>query len=172
MKTKHNLLKNALRSGFAFALAFAVWLPGTAQGQDEARPMKPMNGAEHHKMDNPAKTSAKGDDMMDNCKAMMEKKQAMAEKMKTQDAQLSEQVAKMNSAPPDEKTGLMADVVTKLVQQRMARDEVKAKMEEAMMKHMMQHMKMGKESMAKCPMMKGMDEKSPDASDGEDAEKE
>ncbi len=175
MKTKHNLLKDGLSSGFAFALAFAVWLPVTTQAQDESTPMKPMNGAEHQKMTTPAEGKEKipmGGKMTESCKAMMEKKQAMIKKMKAQDAELSEQAAKMNSAPSDKKTGLMADIVTQLVEQRTARDEQKEKMEETMMKHMMQHMKMGKESMAKCPMMKDMDEKSPDASDGEDAEKE
>jgi hypothetical protein len=29
-------------------------------------------------------------------------------------------------------------------------------MEDEMMKHMMEHMQMGKESMSQCPMMKGM----------------
>jgi hypothetical protein len=90
----------------------------------------------------------------------------MMKKMKAQDAKLSEQAAKMNSAPPDKKTGLMADVVTQLVEQRMARDEQKAKMGEEMMEHMMKHMQMGKESMAQCPMMKdmkGMGDKSGDA---------
>ena len=45
-------------------------------------------------------------------------------------------------------------------------DARKAKMEEEMMKHMMQHMQRAKESLSQCPMMKGlkgMDEKSGDA---------
>jgi hypothetical protein len=53
-----------------------------------------------------------------------------------------------------------------MVEQRITMDARKAKMEEEMMKHMMQHMQMGKESMSQCPMMKGMkgmDEKSGDA---------
>jgi hypothetical protein len=42
MKTKHNLLsKISLRSGFAVALAFAVWLPGAARTAEQ------MKGAEH-----------------------------------------------------------------------------------------------------------------------------
>jgi len=44
-----------------------------------------------------------------------------------------------------------------------------------MMEHMMQHMQMGKESMAKCPMMKdmkGMDDKSEDAHKEHHEEKE
>ena len=59
--------------------------------------------------------------------------------------------------------GLMAAVITHMVEQRIAMDARKAKMEEEMMKHMMEHMQMGKESMSQCPMMKGvkgMDDKS------------
>jgi hypothetical protein len=39
-------------------------------------------------------------------------------------------------------------------------DAQMAEMDEAMMKHMMQHMQMGKESMSQCPMMKDMDKTS------------
>src|SRR5450756_2565220 len=80
--------------------------------------------------------------------------------MKVQDAQLTEQLADMNRAPEDKKMGLMAAVITHMVEQRIAMDARKAKMEEEMMKHMMQHMQMGKESMSQCPMMKDMDDKS------------
>lgn len=58
---------------------------------------------------------------------------------------------------------LMANVITEMVEQRIARDERKAKMEEQMMKHLMQQMQIGKESMSQCPMMKeteSMDHKS------------
>jgi hypothetical protein len=41
-------------------------------------------------------------------------------------------------------------------EQRIAMDARKAKMEDEMMKHMMEHMQMGKKSMSQCPMMKGM----------------
>jgi hypothetical protein len=76
--------------------------------------------------------------------------------MKAQDAQLTEQLANMNRAPEDKQTGLMAGVLTNMVEQRIAMDARKAQMEEAMMKHMMQHMQMGKKSMSQCPMMKSM----------------
>ena len=94
--------------------------------------------------------------MMDACKEMKEQKEKMKEDMKAQDAELTEQIAKMNSAPEDKKVGLMAAVITGMTEQRIAMDVRKAKMEDEMMKHMMQHMEMGKESMAQCPMMKGM----------------
>jgi hypothetical protein len=143
---KHNQSNLIIRSSLASALALAIWFPVHAQSAEPAKEKMPMEEMK-----------------MEGCKAMMEKKQEMMKKVKAQDAELSEQAAKMNSAPADEKTGLMAGIVTQLVEQRMARDEAKAKMQEKMMKHMMQHMQMGKESMEKCPMMKDMkdmDEKS------------
>ena len=94
--------------------------------------------------------------MIERCQEMMEQKQKMKEDMKAQDAELIQQLAKMNSAPEDKKMSVMAGVITLMVEQRIARDERKAKMEEEMMKHMMQDMEMGKDSMSKCPMMKGM----------------
>ena len=94
--------------------------------------------------------------MMEQCQEMKEQKAKMRADKKAHDAQLTEHVAKMNSAPQDKKTDLMAAVVTHMVEQRIAMDARKAKMEEEMMQHMMQHMQMGKESMAKCAMMKGM----------------
>ena len=104
--------------------------------------------------------------MMERCQEMKEQKQKMMEDTKAQDAELTAQVAEMNSAPEDKKMSLMAAVITHMVEQRIAMDARKAKMEEEMMKHMMEHMKMGKESMSQCPMMKGikgMDDQSGDA---------
>jgi hypothetical protein len=92
--------------------------------------------------------------MMEDCQAMKQQKQKMAEDMKAQAAALTENVARMNAASKDKKTGVMAGVVTQMVDQQLAMDARKAKMEEEMMKHMMKHMQMGKDSMAMCPMMK------------------
>lgn len=69
----------------------------------------------------------------------------------------------MNSAPENKKLGLMAAVATRIAEQRTAMNVRMEKMHSGMMEHMMQHMGMGKDSMAQCPMMKGMgdmDEKS------------
>ncbi len=93
--------------------------------------------------------------MMDHCQEMKEQKQKLAEDIKAQDAQLTEQLAGMNRAPDERKTGLMAVVVTNMAKQRMNMDARKTKMEDEMMHHMMEHMQMGKASMAECPMMKG-----------------
>ncbi len=103
--------------------------------------------------------------MMKQCQEMKGKKQSMKEDSAAQDAQLTDQLAKMNAAPVDQKTDLLAAVVTHMVEQRMTMDARKAKMEEEMMQHMMQHMQMGKESMSQCPMMKGMDDKPAGAHD-------
>ena len=97
--------------------------------------------------------------MMGRCQKMKVQKQKLKEDLKAQDAQLAEQIAKMNSAPEDKKVGLMAAVVTLMAEQRIAMNTRKAKMEEGMMQHTMQHMQMGKESISQCPMMKGMKDK-------------
>lgn len=102
-------------------------------------------------------------DMMARCQAMMTEKQKIRAEIKAQDAELKAQVAKMNSAPQDEKLDLLAAVVTQMVEQRIAMQDRKARMEEQMMPHMMQHMKMGMGSMTHCPMMQDMDKKSEDA---------
>lgn len=94
--------------------------------------------------------------MMARCMEMAKQKQQMMADMKAQDAKLTEQLTQMNSAPKNKKVALMAAVITTMVEQRITMDARKAKMEEEMMQHMMGHMQMGKDSMAQCPMMKGM----------------
>ena len=110
-----------------------------------------------------------GSKMMEHCKEMMEQKEKMTADMKAQDAQLTERIGKMNRAPEDKKMGMMSAILTEMVEQKTAMDARKAKMEDEMMKHMMQHMQMGKDSMSQCPMMKGMKnmgEKSSDDHEG------
>lgn len=102
----------------------------------------------------PAVKAAQEKAMMEDCQAMKRQKQKMAEDMKAQAAALTEHVARMNAASKEKKMGVMADVVTQMVDQQIAMDARKARMEEEMMKHMMKHMQMGKDSMAMCPMMK------------------
>jgi len=128
-----------IRSSFALALALAIWSPVQAQSTAPAEVKHPMEAT-----------------MMERCQEMKQQKQKMMADMKAQDDQLMEQVADMNRAPHDKKIGLMAAVLTHMAEQRIAMDARKAKMDEDMMKHMMQHMQMGKDSMAQCPMMKDM----------------
>ena len=87
------------------------------------------------------------------------KETKMQAEMRAQDTEFTAAVTTMNSAAPDNKLDLVASLVTRLVEQLTAMHVQNAKMEEKMMKHMMGHMEMGKESMSKCPMMKGMAEK-------------
>jgi len=135
-QTNTNLV---IRSSLALALALAIWSPV------QARSAAPAEGKNM--------TEAK---MMERCQEMKEQKRKMMEDMKAQDAELTEHVAKMNSAPEDKKMSLMAAVITHMVERRITMDAREAKMEEEMMKHMKQHMQMGKDSMSQCPMMKGM----------------
>jgi len=146
---KNNQTNLIIRSSLALALALAIWFPVQAQSAEPAEGKKMMEGK-----------------MMEGCKEMKAQKQKMKEDMKAQGDQLTAQIAKMNNAPADKKVDLLAAIVTRMEEQKIAVDARKAKMEEKMMKHMMQHMQMGKESMAQCPMMKGMkgmDDKSGDA---------
>jgi len=138
-QTNTNLV---IRLSFALTLALAIWSPVQAQSAEPAQ-MKNMAEAK----------------MMERCREMKEQKQKMKEDMKAQDAQLTEQLNKMNRAPEDKKMGLMAAVLTLMVEQRITMEARKAKLEEEMMQHMMQHMQMGKESISQCPMMKDIKDK-------------
>lgn len=136
-----------LRPCLAMALALAIGSPIQLQSASHAEGKGMMMDSK----------------MMNKCQEIKKKKQQMQAKMKAQDAELTAAVACMNRAPQDKKLNLVADVVTQLVEQRKAMHAKKTKMQEKMMQHMMRHMQMGKKSMSKCPIMKGMDEKSTDA---------
>jgi hypothetical protein len=138
-KQSHSNLLIRSSLAFVFALVLAIGFPVQSQSAE------PVDG----------KSMAEAK-MMDRCLEMKEKKQKMMEDKKAQDAELTNQITEMNSAPMHKKMNLMAAVITRMVDQRITMDARKAKMEEEMMQHMMQHMQMGKESMSQCPMMKGM----------------
>jgi len=147
-QTNTNLI---IRSCLAVALALAIWSPV------QVRSAEPTDGKmmmdETRMMGGKIMTET---NMTQRCQAMKEQKEKMLADMKAQDTELTAQVAKMNTAPENQKLGLMSAIVTHMVEQRTAMDARKAKMDDAMMQHMMQHMQMGKESMSQCPMMKGM----------------
>jgi hypothetical protein len=136
-----------IRSSLAWALALVIWSPVQAQAAEPAKGKMMMEGK-----------------MMEGCEEMKGQRDQMMAEMKAQNADLTAQVAKMNSAPDNKKLGLMAAVVTRMAEQRTAMNARMETMHSGMMGHMMQHMEMGKkDSMAQCPMMKGMgamDEKS------------
>ena len=106
-QTNTNLV---IRSSLALALVLAIWSPV------QARSAEPAEGK--------LMTEAK---MMERCQEMKEQKQQMMEDMKAQDAELTAQVAEMNSAPEDKKMSLMAAVITRMVEQRIAMDARKAR---------------------------------------------
>jgi hypothetical protein len=115
-KTNTNLV---IRSSVALALALAIWSPVHAQSLDPAEG-KTMTATT----------------MMQHCQEMKAQKRRLKEDTQVQNAQLTEQLANMNRAPEDQKTGLIAAVLTHVVEQRIAMDARKAKMDEAMMQHM------------------------------------
>jgi hypothetical protein len=134
---------NLVRSIFALTLALAIWSPVQALAAEPAGGKMMTEGK-----------------MKECCQAMKEQKEKLMADMEAQDAELAGEIATMNSAAEDKKLDLMAAIVTHMVEQRTAMDARMEKMQGGMMKHMMQHMQMGKESMSQCPMMKDMDEKS------------
>ena len=144
------LLKRMIHAGIYLAIALAICSPSQLISAET------VDG----------KTTA-DNKMMAHCEEMKAQKQKIKDDAKAQDTDLTEQIAKMNSAPEDKKVALMAAIITHMTDQRIAMDARKEKMEEDMMKHMMKHMQMDKDSMSKCPMMKGMkdmDEKANDDS--------
>jgi flagellar biosynthesis protein FliP len=136
---KRTLTNSLIHFTLALALTMIIWSPLQSQATE------PVKGK--------STTDSK---MMEGCQEMMKKKQEMMAEMKAQDVELTAQVEMMNSAPGDKKLDLAAAVVTRMVEQRTAMHARKSEMQEEMMTHMMRHMQMGKESMSKCPMIKGM----------------
>ena len=128
-----------IRSSLALALTLVIWSPVYAQSSDSAAG-KTMTAAS----------------MMERCQQMKAETQKLKEDTAAQDAQITGQLTEMNLAAKEKKMGLMAAILTRTVEQRITMDARKAKMEDEMMQHMMQHIQMGKDSMSQCPMMQGM----------------
>jgi hypothetical protein len=107
-----------IRSSLLLALLLPVCFtlqaePATATSSPKAEPEKP-----------------------DHCQMVEQQKQQLRDDMKAQDAALTEQLAQMNSAPDDKKLALMAAVVTRMVEQRIAMDGRRAKIDEMIRQHM------------------------------------
>jgi hypothetical protein len=132
--------RTALVVGSSVVLALTFCMPARAQAG------APMNSQ-----------SMSQSPMMDDCQAMQAQKQKLTEDAAAQSAELTALVTAMNRAPNDtKKIGLMANIVTKMVEQQTAMNERRAQMQEQMMQHMAGQMQMGMGSMSPCPMMKGM----------------
>ncbi len=133
-------------SSLALALALAIWFPVQARSAEPA--------------EQPKMTEPNG---MKCCQEMTEQRQKMMAEMKAQDAELTAQVAEMNRAPADKKLDLVAAIVTRLVEQRVA---MNARMEK-MQAEMMKHMPTCGEGAKPHPMMRGMDEKPTERQEGQ-----
>ncbi len=148
------LIRSILASPLILALSLAISIPAQAQSAAPAE-AKPNPNAQ----------------VTEPSMAMMQHHQEMLADMKAQDAQLTEQVAAMNSAPEGKKLDLLAAIVTKMVEQRTAMTARMESMHDEMMKTMKpqmmkQQMQMDKAPVPKPPMMngmKGMDDKPADA---------
>ena len=88
------------------------------------------------------------------CQAMMAERAKMMADMKAADQRLDDLVVKMSRASGMEKMAATADVVSEMVTQRRTMRDGMMKMQDGMMRHMMEHMQAGTGSMAICPMMK------------------
>jgi len=143
MKSKTST-KFLIGSSIALGLAFAAWSPLMAQPADAP----------------PAAAVPTDAQMAAHCKEMNDAKVKYADEVKAQDALLTEEVTAMNGAADEKKLGLLCAVVTRMAEQRVAGDVRRAAMADSVMQHMMQHMQIGKDSIAKCPMCKGADDKS------------
>ena len=142
--TSKTSTKFLIGSSIALGLAFAAWSPLMAQPAGAPPAAVPTDAQ-----------------MAAHCKEMKDAKTKFADDVKAEDALLTEEVTAMNGAADEKTLGLLAAVVTRMAGQRVAMDARRAAMEDSMMQHMMQHMQMGKDSMPKCPMCNGADEKSP-----------
>lgn len=111
---------------------------------------------QQHQHPQPADKGKAQSDMATKCQAMMAQHEKMMTEMKAADQRLGELVARMNSASGQAKVDATAAVVAELVSQRKSMHEPMMTMQHGMAGHMMEHMQAGADSMAACPMMKGM----------------
>jgi hypothetical protein len=100
-----------------------------------------------------------GAGMMQADPEMMQGRQKMMQDMKARDAEIARLVDKMNNAPNDLKQAVIADILTKMVQQR---TEMSAYMEK-MQQHMMHRHHMDGASMTPSVQGTGADDDSEDA---------
>lgn len=108
------------RTSLAMAMSLAFCAPVPAQ--DSPKSMPGATKMDHSKMHHSKM-------MMDQCKGMMEE-------MKAQDTELKAQIAKMNAAPKDEKLDMLAAIVTRMFDQRVAMNEKMGHMHMEMAKQM------------------------------------
>jgi hypothetical protein len=91
--------------------------------------------------------------MDERCRLLREQRVRLQQDLQAQDTELAERVVLMNRAGADIKLTLMAEVVTRLVAQRLAIHARQERFEDEVMRHIMQHLQEGRAAMANCPMM-------------------
>ncbi len=146
----------ALTTATLLVGAGLLWAQTPASPETTQEPATAMSG--HTMSGTMMGEPAEGGSMMDDCKAMMGKRQALMDDMKAMDAKLDALVKAMNEARGSGKVDATAAVVTELVAQRQAMRQAMESMQPMLMQHMMKHMKTGmmqgmSESISGCPMM-------------------
>lgn len=135
-------------------------LKGCDGPQCDLRPGKGMDGKHGKGMMEGGCGGCDGMQMMPQHRQMMEQ---MKQKVKAQDQELNALVEKMNRAPRDKKVDLLADIVSRMVQQR---TEFVNQMEKMQQEHMMHHQHMMQHDGASMPpppsMSQGDDQESYD----------
>ena len=145
-----SLVKTTSRILPVLALAAALTASGALAQQSQPKAGKP-----------PAKSGMMSGNMGDQCKQMMAMHTQMMADMKAMDSSLDQKVAAMNAAKGNAKVDAMAAVINEMATQRTQMMSKMSGMQDQMMAHMGEHMAQSgsaamKQSMAQCPMMKGM----------------
>ena len=124
------------------ALLVALPAAGLAQSTDKGK--------------KPADMQGESSEMMD-CQQVSKMQEKMLDEQQQMQTDLDETVVRMNAASGNAQQKAMAELLTKLVENRGAMQDMMAKMQPMMMQHMMQHVASGKTGgMSDCPMMKAM----------------
>ncbi len=91
--------------------------------------------------------------MQGRCQELNSEAHQLMADMNSQDAALADELRTMNSSSESEKVGVLASIVTQLVEQRATLDVRMERLHQSMTQHMLQHMQAGGTSSGQCPMM-------------------
>ena len=138
------------------ALAAVLATTGALAQQNQPKLAKPSGGAQSAMM---------GGNMADQCKQMMAMHNRMMADMKAMDASLEQKVAAMNASKGNARIDAMAAVINEMASQRKQMVAKMTSMQDQMMAHMGEHVAQSgsaamRQSMAQCPMVKGMSRQS------------
>ncbi len=132
------------------ALAAALTASGALAQDSQSKAGKPSS----------AKSGMMSGNMGDQCKQTMTMHTQIMAEMKALDSSLDQKVAAMNGAKGNAKVDAIAAVINEMSTQRTQMRAKMSGMQDHMVAHMGEHMAQSgaamKQSMADCPMMKGM----------------